>query len=985
MASFPPTQESTTAHYLHASLECFDRAAAQEILRRFEGAAAAIDAEPGRRSLKYVEQDHVFYLICQNHVGAALDERLGQIIRDYVASEHAAVTRFAECDLADPFDDYHVQLDESEPLPLAPATHTIHLVNFDGINSLSKAKAFRLGDLDLSLKTRAESRNNISSLMNAITFRRARWDELHEHHEADVRFGHELQNLSQAEYDDLAMLIALLAFSKFTATIAIPRPHSPEPGLRLRRPGDQEQTIDQWLERTDETRQIDPDAVPEMTRDARKFAAGSSLQPNLLGRIRQPVGASIPELIKPEMDVEPATSAAQMNETYAALMNFGAGGDSDAESSDTTADEASIFGNIGPANMLRLAGEESTVNPVSTRMSSRELPMTVDHADAPRPPASLEHSRISGVQGGAPPTGSEYLDHEQNFPKYDKSYASVDGVGLRGDAANQVDWEIQNPTMLQSLQKGSRVRTYEAVASSRAASVSMSSSAGQGSNVKQIISKTPMSRAETAFGGDEPWANKVVAPVISVPTGILVDTEGSVQDGRPKAPKFPPGLFPPLVPSTHQTSLVHKDEPLIQLDENEAPVIERKQPRSESNPRLYRTMRQQASKKKSQQKHKPSSNRPTPSRAAQLELPSPPPPPKVRREVEPAAPQAKSSSRTAAKNADSRHSEQSDRFEEAITGLSASSYPGGEKADVVIQFGLALLISADDLTADKAMRCADLQSQLDRLTTQRRCTLFPVALGRTRKDAYYLLRLPTMPSGSDSPYLGDTQLQDAWTGTGKYSIDSSLLYEIVIVVPGGHEWMLVFDQERLHDVEITPVERDQQSVYVHYPARVWDARIRPKQAAISLKQLDKNLKRNIITFLKTFNTPKEHRNPELPNFEAMVPDAAFSVTSVLAKRVWTRALRSGTWTVSQVWDLHVQTGHDGVLVCAEQEGIMAKTRGRLWWEASLQYDGRREELEATMNEIVEKLDFVGTEAAPEKKPKSSKRSEPKIEPYNPYW
>jgi len=64
-----------------------------------------------------------------------------------------------------------------------------------------------------------------------------------------------------------------------------------------------------------------------------------------------------------------------------------------------------------------------------------------------------------------------------------------------------------------------------------------------------------MSYAETPLGGDEPWANNVVAPIVPVPTGTLIDTNESVQgDGRPKAPKFPPGLFPPLGSFSNQQS-----------------------------------------------------------------------------------------------------------------------------------------------------------------------------------------------------------------------------------------------------------------------------------------------------------------------------------------------------------------------------------------------------------------------------------------------
>jgi hypothetical protein len=81
------------------------------------------------------------------------------------------------------------------------------------------------------------------------------------------------------------------------------------------------------------------------------------------------------------------------------------------------------------------------------------------------------------------------------------------------------------------------------------------------------------------------------------------------------------------------------------------------------------------------------------------------------------------------------------------------------------------------------------------------------------------------------------------------------------------------------------------------------------------------------------------------------------------------------------------------MVYALDEGTMQKSEGRLWWEANLKYEGCREELEATMNEIVEKFDNVGVDerrAAEEETQKQQQKKHKKQEkveesPFIPYW
>lgn len=281
-----------TAHYLHASLEQFNRVAVQEVIRRFEGAASTIDIDPGPFSLKYDESDHVFSLICQSHVGVALNEKLGHIIRDYVASGATTLTRFAECDTEDLFCDDEEQLEEEVSPPLLhKSPPDIHVANFDGINPLGRAKAFRVNELPHALHVRAKTRHE--NLGNAITFRRVRWDQSSEKHLLDASVGRKLPNLSKEEIHDFTTLLEILAFSEFTAKVSIPNPRDLEPGFRHFEFIGERPTVSQWLEGTGNTRQIDPEDEPEMHGDAQRFASGLSLRPNTLGRVRRPLGMTL--------------------------------------------------------------------------------------------------------------------------------------------------------------------------------------------------------------------------------------------------------------------------------------------------------------------------------------------------------------------------------------------------------------------------------------------------------------------------------------------------------------------------------------------------------------------------------------------------------------------------------------------------------------------------------------------------------------------
>lgn len=600
-----------------------------------------------------------------------------------------------------------------------------------------------------------------------------------------------------------------------------------------------------------------------------------------------------------------------------------------------------------------------------------------------------------------PPTTRATSQSDASFPIFDRSYVKSDRWGLTGDAVKQATWEHENPDAYHANRRKRAPRTYEELQEERAESASMSISVGRDRIPQAVPSVTPMSYGETVLGGSEPWANNVVAPQLSVPTGTLISTDGNVvmDAGRRDAPRFPPGLPPPGLSPGHFPPLglrrceTVEEEPLIRFEETEPPLIERVPPPVKEQPRVHRTMRQQAGKHNKGRGGKyNSNNKQTASRPAVLEKPSPPPPlPSKQRKDEETAHLKHGPSKTSSGLDDDTPREIPSSFQQAMQRLMPSAVTNGNKSKVLVQFGVALLADAEQLTASKAMRCADLQEQLDNLPTKHRATHFPQVLGRESVDGSYLLRLPNMLAGSASPHDGDTFLYNAWCDAGKYGIQDKRLYEINIVVPGGQQWTLTFEHDHLEGAEIAPTDHNQQSVYVHYPQRVWDAHIRLESPQHSERQpeLDRTLELDIKTFLKTLNTTTRSRDPKSPDyididFEAIVTNATFGVTNVLAKRILSQPLGRGSWIVTQVRDLHVHSAHNALAVFAKHDRVLQK-EGRLWWEAALQHDGQ-DDLEGVMNEIIEKLDCVGFDRATAeaaKKPKMNKKA--KQDQYIAFW
>ena len=1068
----PPTMaltlaKSEVAHYLHATLERFDTIAIQEISRLLYAAAAHVAVKQELVELSYDERNHIFTLKHHNCYGSQLDEALGRIIRNYVANESDAVTRFAECALGDPFDDEEIGSEQGVTQSVCYKVSITHMVSFDGINTYGKAKAFYIRDLPPPVRNRMKSRHNVEHLATAISLRHVRVEAQSEEQVFGGSVGTTLPKLTDDEKDDMHWLFKLLSFASFTRKITLPVTREPVPEVMRRDFNGKEPAIGQWLEGMGETGQIDPEVQPEMGGEQFQFARGRTLQNDFTARIRKPKGIPLADHQLPESpqdeqpDVKPSGG-------FAALMRSDAIGDtsSGSESGDSGSDEVNPFEGMKqvkttePAKSEGVSAPGAAFTPLSTPQEQQKSSF-IHAAPTTNAASSRAHPNKSQFVAATPSSQGDTTS-EGGFPNDGRSYARADRFGLTGDAANHVAWEKENAASLLHHHSRRLPLTYDAMASTRAESVSTSFSAGLNPRMdsQPIAAVTPMSYNETPLGGNEPWAKNVVRPDIFVPTGNLVSTDVPIADtGRPKPPQYPPGLvntyadvantrrspwqYPPgLYPALgsnerQQPKIINatnaspgnaqsrhptasqiparetsskstgqgNDDLMSFKDDDDVPLVEHDKAQEEEAPRLYRTMRQQAgpkpkTKQQKKKKHnKGSSSKSTASRPAVLELPSPPPPPKPK---PPTAVKPNEKSQGIVRPESSLH------LEQAVSDLVVSCYLDGEFTGVEVSFGLALMTDAGDLIVNRGLRSADMQEMLDELPSEHRNTVFPLVLGRLREDGVYLLRLPTTLSGTTSPYVGDSRLLDAWQDDdGPHRIDDKRIFEINVTVPGGSEWLIVFDQDMPDDLEIRLLQDFQQqtSIYVHYPERVWDARIRTRSSGFKHPELDEDLERNIETFIKTFNTIRRGGGSgSEPNFEAVVPNNAFVVTNVLAKRVLIRNLMlrdwetpTSSWVVSQVWDLHVQyspsslsrAGNSSLTVSASDETTM-RGQGRLWWEASLVVDEvpHQEEdgtLEILLNEIVAKLDSVGMPpigAVPKVKPDKEKKAS---KAYVPYW
>lgn len=1066
MALTAPGQ--SLAHYIHASTDRFSPAAVRDLTKRLFDAAAANGINSSSLSLTYDNQDHIFVLNCQNTLingeneGHALDAIFSRLLKQHIAIDEGELTRFVECLSGDPFDDYDPDAEREETPPPVSRAFTAHVANFHGVNTYGKAKAFRLRELPLELSLRAKSRQKISNIENMLTLRRTGWDERSQQHTFDGNVGRSLPRLSESEDEDLSELFALLAFTPFVRTDAMPKRIMQEAASRQWEfVGPPPDTVEGWLEGQGQTRQLDPNARPEIAKDAIKFTGDPSTRHPTAGRLRLPKGVDFTELQVDEEENMPEDSEAQRDIKFLSLMKAGGGDDSDSEESDdsqkSNARALQRFADYLQTKPIQSSKTADLASPGPKKTAEPEI-ASLTNALIIRP-----NTRPSVVENRIPAnpssTKQDTISSQENFPTYDRRYAKVDNWGLTGDPAKQALWEMENASSLSSHRKRT-VRTYDSTRMERAEFAS-SSSEIDGSLAHVFQSKTPMTYKETVLGGNEPWANNVVKPRIQVREGELINTDGSIAATRQiGAPRVPPGLgppgiytsrgaypptgflsnsgeFPPLghvasggteqrksianVPadslspattvggtntqhSTPATSISapiqgsdiqqkqRNDQPLIQFDDDDdAPIVERLEPQNAKAPRLFRTMQQQATKGK-KQKSKPRVKKASTSQTPVLERPSPPTSSKPSKDNSPFKTDAQSSpSKPDAGGAMATKVREDDQVQEAIIQHLSLLLPDVEEAKLTVQFGLALLADGEALASSKASRIAELQEKLDLYSTRNTDAAFITAIGRARVDGVYLLRLPDILARSETLDPDQHSLKAKYFDCSENGLSARLTYEIEIQVPGYGEWVVKFDQEQPEDAVISPISTSQPKIYIHYPQRVWDARIQLDDAQdpdVDLQPSD-DIRQSMLSFLKTLNTPAELASTDLPAFEADMPDSLpFSVGKVLAKREFSQAIMlessssSSTWLVTQVWDLHLRGGN-GILAFAEDEQVM-RERGRLWWEAALRVEGV-DGLEGLVSEVVERLDPVGLAGLQAGRLARQGKSVVREEEYLPYW
>lgn len=1035
--SISTAQRHELAHYFHASLTRFSSLAVQEITRRFHRSAedSINTADLDSLLLSFDSENHIFALTCRNSRGCDLDALLARTILNYVASEDVEAIRFPEASYGDPFDDCDPDLEEIEEQPTPQQPIEVHALSFDGINTYGKAKAFRLRELPPALQCRAKSRDSTADAGKMITLRHVKWDQGTEMHMFNGNIGEQFAQMPAEDYEDLNILLELVDFKPILRTIINPPKGTREAPPRRWEFIGEEPTVSQWLAGVGETRQVDPDAEPEIAKDALKFSQNGSMQQPTTGRIRMPKGVSFAALQARAEDQEQDRSEAQANNAFSRFLMGRTGADSASESEESE-------------EVNSEASQEKATDDFFSRMKrkARESPSETIKTPTPHPEKTTAATRllttkastVGNLQNDSATTplttlGTSTPDH--GFPSYNRRYAKVDTWGLTGDAKNQAIWENENAAPLSARRRNDSGFTYEQLKAKREANTSVAGLGNSSQNPQPVVSKTPMSYRETPFGGDEPWAHKKVPP--TVPTGNLVDiADPSVGGSRREVPKFPPGLFPPLGSERAQTKpqqpskkergdgtqsrvawkdvstsirtqsqpqeLFHGDlvdlgsspeksgnRDLIQLGEDQ-PIVERVQTHPEGEPRLFHTMRQQAKGggKKQKKKSKGTSvSKSTTANWAVLDRPSPPPAPKVPKTQEPKESGRQGCSNTSDSDQKTAGQSSASDVQLKIDQHLAPLLTEGTQSSLTVRFGLILLPDADKLANTKALRLEDLRSKLEENTAKHSTTVFRTALGRERSDGAYLLRLPATLPNSNVPLVGYT---DAWSDTDPHALQASTVYEFSILVPGGGEWTITFDPQNSNNATVSPSNAQRPIFYVHYPAHVWDAHLTPTSTSNSPTP-DAPLQTSITTFLESLHTPPrpptKDDKPNLPHLEAHLPPSAFSVSRAHAKRRFSQLVAGrGTWLVEQVWDLHVLTGARGAIgFVAKEERVMRK-EGRVWWEAGLQVE-KAEGLEGTLGELVGLLEDVGFEECDERvvsgRKEGKKRAEGKE--YVPFW
>ncbi|KAK4507228.1 hypothetical protein PRZ48_000963 [Zasmidium cellare] len=945
-----------TVRYLHTSLYTFSAAARTAILTRF-------NSEIGNGTVKcwYDNDRDSFILESPTALGlaAVADERLGTIIETYVRQELEAaeederpptIKRFKEALFID-LSEIDQEYEEVEVAPLQPIrarSHLLKVADSEG-KRLRFMPLYTLPDRLLERTLAPENPKVNKVLIHGLTCRAVRWDN----RDGEVFNGRTGIGLSLAKME---AELPLPAFSIMRDT----RPGVDGdgiPGTTWEHVGDPP-TVEQWVQGTGQTRQMEPEERADMPKDARKYLATGPTNP---GRLRVPKGQ---DLLPPTPQEEPIQAQVGTESRFNDLLagKF-ANAETDEEEDEESDDDDDGISGKNLADVLKggskkgnAQGDWGIYNPQmhsSTPSSANaakaaHLPtipskaspasqVLDDRTNTPTPTATPTPTLSNTNTATSAPQTRQF---QGDFPEYGNRFSKVDDVGLMGNAANAAEWDRDNHVHRSPKKKSKPVVARSAA--TRDGSRAPQSSTAPTASLASLQSQNTVVRQDFR---EADWVNK---PVIGKTQGPkLIDDAATFTSGPVRVP---PGFEEPTGPSPTPGNTNNDSDG--EIHENV-----KKLPSSFATKRD--TMRQKAGKKG---KNKKVTSKP-PVPKAQLPLPEPPPPPKRKqKEVATVPVQVPRPEQTAPSSVHSVESSDEDEPPQEVaatsTSLEHSSHAFGKfllaekqriidededdtddedivsnRVRLVASIGVLLTRPMSKEFNKGVQSPAAAQKQLNASWETLRTDLF-TRLTTSKEDAAYMLEL--VGGNTDVSTAYEIWTQDA-SGT-----------QLIITVPS-HDKM---------DYKVKLQDASLAEAYAHYPMHVWDsmfALMKPGKEHISSS--DEAIK-EFITSMQT--------DDDGTSFNAIERVGLLTIQRVLAKRIYTKKAKGGTLLqVTQVQDMGIESLNDK-LYNFKAEALsyleMAEIH-RLWWEMRWEAPNLDKAglLEMQVDEMVKAMDVVGLE------------------------
>ncbi|KAK5690788.1 hypothetical protein LTR97_011949 [Elasticomyces elasticus] len=960
------------ATYFHATLYKFNDAARKEVVVRFNNAVNDIAAR-----CWYDEGLDMFELHSPGNIGATADEKLAEIIAKYVEDEFTAadrqdrepnVERFAQSSFDDMFTDEANAAPRDMPAQTgsAPRVLTLHLLDVeDASRSQKMLKWFKLSELPTGLIERVladpADQHQTKMITSGFTCRAVLG---HGPGRAagtfNGRVGKPIPRMSQTDED------AFLAKAPFYTLVGTSMVAEPDP--EVRHFNVKGANVNQWRHGMGEVEFFDPNERPVMPKDAVKMLVSDQLPG--LGRARVPIGTQPFAADSDDESIadKPSTSTTT---NFSALLGSKATGDSESEASEApqkSDSDSEETASGGKSNFLSMLGSQAKAGGSPARRYSiqqervvmDQRPMLRVRNSTPLEQQPVDENTIVARRTQTPDETAAVASSiapTNELDSYGRDWAAVDTIGLSARAESQAIWNLEHPSprrtprrsgMRSGIQLARRGQHTDSPEESGQVSrppppVFQSPSVVHGNTVGSSITQSTERPA---------WEDIIVRP--APPEGMLVDDTAFFAAGT--ATRLPPGLGPPpssrpaqrstvvegdligvgdpnetqwpkpskpparppgftgrvLIPEPASTEAVMR-----QLEDDDA-IEERLQVPKAEAPKKF-TMRQKAAKK-GKGKGKGTIN----IKGVQLPLPDPVPPPrkpKARDEDDTKAPSSRQPS-TAKHDSPFGGPTAENAVDTPMADMSLDSPMASFETETRVPTQLEAL---QGLIAEAALVQPDLHLEahfascllsLDDKLLQRDTIFSAQSFSPATPATLPITRLT--PSTSDVKYVLEL-VEDASPALAQ------AYYEFQLRDTAGRLRTVTCGS----DAGLRPSE-DREIVataYVQHPFRIWDAIFvvtgPPEESA-------KEAVAQLFQSMTTIDTS--------PSFYAKVPNVAFAVEKVFAKREYYRiADRGPRIVVTEVLDLHLESLNEPSAnlkaTCASRESMEANQR--LWWEAKI--------------------------------------------------